>query len=149
MKIASVGANVLSCTDGSVSKPLVESTTYTYQVTAYKSTGESGASNSISATTNREPAPTNLTSYAFRRGYDDVLRLSWTDNSTDEDSYRIEGCTGTTCTNFIEIAKTTANGTIYTNYFEFASGQTFRYRVRSHSPGGYSAYSNIRTKTLP
>lgn len=149
VQIASVGANVLSYTDGSASKPLVESNAYTYQVTAYKSTGESGPSNSATATTNHEPAPTNLISFAFRRGFDDVVRLSWTDNSTDEDSYRIERCNGTTCTNFIEIAKTTANVTMYVDVFEFAWGQTFRYRVRSHSPGGYSGYSNIRTQTLP
>jgi predicted phage tail protein len=144
-----VGASVLTYTDGSASNPLVESTTYTYQVTAFNGGGESGPSNGVSVTTNREPAPTNLTSFAFRRGFDDIVRLSWTNNSSDDDSYHIERCAGVTCTNFSEIAQTGANAITYTDYFQFANGQTFRYRVRAHSPGGYSGYSNIRTQTLP
>jgi probable HAF family extracellular repeat protein len=148
-KIASVGASVLTYTDGSASNPRVESTTYTYQVTAYSSGGESGPSNAASATTRTEPAPTNLGSFAFRRGFGDIVRLHWTDNSSDEDSYHIERCSGATCTNFSEIAQTGANATTYTDFFQFQWGKTFRYRVRAHSPGGYSGYSNIRTQTLP
>jgi probable HAF family extracellular repeat protein len=148
-KIASAGPSVLAYTDGSASNPLVESTTYTYQITAFNGGGESGPSNAASATTNREPAPTNLTSFAFRRGYDDIVRLSWTNNSSDDDSYHIERCAGATCTNFSEIAQTAANAISHTDYFQFAQGLTFRYRVRAHSPGGYSGYSNIRTQTLP
>jgi len=148
-KIASLGASVLSYIDGSVSNPLLESTTYTYQVTAFNGGGQSAPSNAASATTHLEPAPTNLFSFAFRRGFDDIVRLSWTNNSTDDDSYHIERCAGATCTNFGQIAKTGANATTYIDPFQFAQHQTFRYRVRAHSPGGYSSYSNIRTQTLP
>ena len=148
-KIASVSASVLTCTDGSASNPLVEGTTYTYQVIALNGGGQSGPSNAASATTNREPVPTNLFSYAFRRGFDDIVRLYWTNNSTDDDGYHIERCAGATCTNFSEIAKTGANATTYLDPFQFAQHLTFRYRVRAHSPGGYSDYSNIRTQTLP
>jgi hypothetical protein len=147
-KIASVGASVYTYTDGSSTKPLTESTTYAYQVTAFNG-GESGPSNVASATTKTEPAPTNLTSSAFRRGVDDIVKLFWTNNSSDDDSYHIERCAGATCTNFSEIAQTGANAITYMDYFQFANGRTFRYRVRTHSPGGYSGYSNIRTQTLP
>jgi hypothetical protein len=78
-----------------------------------------------------------------------TFRLSWTNNSSDDDSYHIERCAGVTCTNFSQIGQTGANATTYTDYFQFAQHLTFRYRVRAHSPGGYSGYSNIRTQTLP
>jgi probable HAF family extracellular repeat protein len=148
-KIASVGASVFTYTDGSSTKPLTESTTYAYQVTAFNGGGESGPSNVASAATKTEPAPTNLASSAFRRGFYDIVRLGWTNNSSDDDSYHIERCAGATCTNFSERAQTGANAITYTDYFQFANGRTFRYRVRAHSPGGYSGYSNIRTQTLP
>ena len=99
-------------------------------------------------TTNIEPAPTNLTSFAFKRGFYDVVELSWTDHSTDADSYHIERCTGATCTNFSEIAVTGGSATKYIDSM-WALHLIFRYRVRAHGPNGYSGYSNIRTQTLP
>jgi probable HAF family extracellular repeat protein len=113
-----------------------------------KDGGELDAFNSASATTNIEPAPTNLTSFAFKRGLYDVVELSWTDHSTDTDSYHIERCTGSTCTNFSEIAVTIGSATRYINPM-WPVHLTFRYRVRAHGPSGYSAYSNIRTQTTP
>jgi probable HAF family extracellular repeat protein len=104
--------------------------------------------NTASAITNVEPAPTNLTSFAFKRGLYDVVELSWTDHSTDADSYHIERCTGSTCTNFGEIAVTGGSATRYIDPL-WTMHLTFRYRVRAHSPSGYSAYSNIKTQTTP
>jgi probable HAF family extracellular repeat protein len=148
-RIASVGASFFTDTDGSSANSLTESTIYTYQVTAINTGGESGPSNAASATTRTEPAPTNLGSFAFKRGFDDIVGLSWTNNSTDDNSYYVESCTGPTCENFRVIAQLAANATTYSAYFQFAQGRTVRYRARTHSPGGYSAYSNIRTLTLP
>jgi probable HAF family extracellular repeat protein len=107
------------------------------------------ALNAASAITNIEQAPTNLTSFAFKRGFDDIVRLAWTDHSTDSDNYYVESCSGTTCANFSQIAKLGANATTDTQYYQFKSGLTFRFRVRAHGPGGYSSYSNIVTRTLP
>jgi len=104
--------------------------------------------NTASAITNIEPAPTSLTSFAFKRGLYDVVELSWTDHSTDADSYHIERCTGSTCTNFNEIAVTGGSATRYIDSM-WPMHLTFRYRVRAHSPSEYSAYSNIRTQTTP
>ena len=148
-RIASVGASVLSYTNGSSTSPLTETTTYTYQVTAFNSNGESGPSNASSAPTKTEPPPTNLNSFAFSRGFDDIVDLRWTNNSTDDNSYYVESCTGSTCTNFSTIAQLGANATTDTQYFQFAPDVTLRYRVRAHSPGGYSGYSNIRNQALP
>ena len=106
--------------------------------------------NTASAITTMEPAPTNLTSFAFvRGGIDDVVRLSWTNNATDDDSYFVESCTGSTCTNFRVVAQLPANSTSDIQGFQFIHHITVRYRVRAHSPRGYSGYSNIRNQTLP
>ncbi len=95
--------------------------------------------------TSVEPAPTNLTSGVIRRGWHEAVVLGWKDNSTNEDSFHIERCTGSTCTNFAEIATTGPNTIRYFNAVTLGLHLTFRYRVRAHGPSGYSAYSNIRT----
>ena len=94
-----------------------------------------------------EPAPTNLSySIRIRSGFD-VITLRWTDNSSDEDSYHIERCTGSSCTNFSQIAVTAPNAVSYSDGFGSAH-LTVRYRVRAHGPHGYSGYSNILTVNL-
>lgn len=95
-----------------------------------------------------EPAPTNLSSYAFKRGLYDVVVLSWINHSNDADSNHMERCTGSTCTDFREIAVIGGNATRYVDSM-WPMHQTFRYRVRAHGPTGYSAYSNIRTQPTP
>ena len=90
--------------------------------------------------------PTNLNSGAFIRGFYEVVRLSWIDHSNDEDSYHVERCTGSACTNFSEIAALGANVITYLNS---PPRLTVRYRVRAHCSGGFSAYSNIKTQTVP
>ena len=95
-----------------------------------------------------EPAPTNLSSYSFKRGLYDVVVLSWINHSNDADSIHVERCTGSTCTNFREIAVTDGNATSYVDSM-WPMHLTFRYRVRAHGPTGYSAYSNIRTQATP
>ena len=114
-------------------------------------TAYGGAGESASATTKIEPAPTNLTSVGREAGgRGDLVRLNWTNHSTDADSIHIEACSGSTCTNFSEIAKIAANATTYTQGLHLLFlDLTFRYRVRAHSPGGYSGYSNISTMILP
>jgi probable HAF family extracellular repeat protein len=113
-----------------------------------KDGGELDAFNSASATTDIEPSPTSLTSFVFKRGIYDVVELSWTDHSTDADSYHIERCLGATCANFGEIALAGGSATRYIDSL-WPMRLTFRYRVRAHSPTGYSGYSNIRTQTTP
>ena len=94
-----------------------------------------------------EPAPSNLSSHVITRGVLEAVVLSWNDNSANEDSFRIERCTGLTCTNFVQIAVTGPNITRYFNGVPYNARLTLRYRIRAHGPNGYSAYSNIRTTT--
>lgn len=90
-------------------------------------------------------APSSLTASAASRTQ---INLSWTDNSTNESGFKIERCTGSTCTSFAQIATTGANATSYSNG-GLKRNTTYRYRVRAYNNGGDSAYSNIVTiKTL-
>jgi hypothetical protein len=150
-KIASVG-NVTTYTDGSTSTPLSENTFYSYAVTAISSGGESNPSNTVTALTQTEPAPSNLTASARQIGRGkkakDSVSLAWSNHSTDADSNHIERCAGTGCSNFAEIATAGATATSYTDS-NVAIKTTYSYRVRAHSPGGYSVYSNTVTLTTP
>jgi len=75
-----------------------------------------------------------------------VIRLAWTDNSTNEDGFRIERCPGSSCTNFTQIWQIDADVTTYQDASGI-SNRWYRYRVRAFNAQGNSAYSNIaRTK---
>ncbi len=68
------------------------------------------------------------------------LQLSWFDNSTNENGFKIERATGTIGT-FAQIGLTGANVTTY-NDSNLNAGTTYCYRVRSYNAGGDSPYSN-------
>jgi probable HAF family extracellular repeat protein len=107
-------------------------------------------SSPASVTTQIEPAPTNLTSVgieAYGRGH--LVKLFWTNHSTDADSIHVETCSGSTCTNFYEIAQLAPNAISNFHGFRVYQDLTFRFRVRAHGPRGYSAYSNVSTQILP
>src|SRR5262245_5270292 len=73
------------------------------------------------------------------------LTLSWSDNSTNEDGFRIERRTGTTGT-YAEIATIGANTASYTDA-NLANGTTYCYRVRAYNAAGMSGYSNAQSAT--
>ncbi|HEX5706850.1 MAG TPA: S8 family serine peptidase, partial [Pyrinomonadaceae bacterium] len=84
-------------------------------------------------------APSNLrvTATASRS-----ITIAWNDNSNNETGFKIERCTGATCTNFAQIGTVGANATGATNS-NLSRRTTYRYRVRSYNAVGNSAYSNI------
>ena len=137
-QIATVGANVTSYLD----KGLLASTSYTYQVRAYKAGGNSDPSNTVSATTLAAPAlpasPSNLTATAVSRSQ---INLLWADNSNNEGGFKIERCTGSTCANFVQIATVGPNIKAYSNT-GLRRGTAYRYRIRAYNAGGNSGYSN-------
>ncbi len=90
-------------------------------------------------------APSSLTATALSTNQ---IRLSWTDNATNEDGFRIERCKGSTCTNFALIATVGPNVTTYANS-GLSKNTTYRYRVRAYNASGTSAYSNIASATTP
>ena len=129
---------------------LTASTTYRYRVRANDAAGNlSGYSSVKNATTlvadtTPPTAPTGLTATATSSTQ---INLSWT-ASTDNvgvTGYRIERCTGGTCTTYAQIATSTT--TSYSNTGLTAS-TTYRYRVRANdAAGNLSAYSSVTSAT--
>ena len=88
-------------------------------------------------------APTTLAATAVGTSQ---INLSWTDNATTEDGFRIERCAGAGCTGFAEIATVGANVVSYQNTGLTAS-TSYSYRVRAFNAGGTSSYTNTATAT--
>jgi subtilisin family serine protease len=88
-------------------------------------------------------APANLIAAAASSSRID---LTWSDNSTDETGFEIEGCQGDLCSNFAKIAQVGPGVTAYANS-GLAAGTTYQYRVRAINNGGASAYSNVAAAT--
>ena len=74
------------------------------------------------------------------------INLSWTDNSSNEDGFHIERCSGSGCGGFVEIASVGANITTYQNTGLTAS-TNYSYRVRAYNGVGSSAYSTANSTT--
>ncbi len=144
VQIATVGADVTNFSNISGLSPNTE---YFYRVRAYDATGHSAFSNEASAVTlqSTPTAPGGLTANAVSNTR---INLAWTDNSNNDDGFKIEikgGPSGT----YTEIAAVGANVTSYSSTGLEASSQYF-YRVRAYNTVGHSAYSNeANVTTLP
>ncbi len=90
-------------------------------------------------------APGGLTASAVSSSRID---LAWTDNSNDEEGFRIERCTGSGCSNFSQLATVGIGVTSYSNT-GLTGGASYSYRVRAYNNGGNSAYSGAATATTP
>ncbi len=142
-QIATVGANVTNYADTG----LVPSTPYWYRVRAYNSVRDSDYSNLASVTIPPLPAaPSNLTAVTAN-----LINLSWTDNATNEDGFKIErapnnaGSPGA----WAQIATVAPNVTTYTDT-GLLPNTVYWYRVRAYNVSGDSDYSDpASAKTLP
>jgi hypothetical protein len=135
-QIATVGANGATYTDSGLSL----STTYSYRVRAFNSVGDSGYSNESSATTFL-PSPSILVASAASATQ---IKLSWTDNSSFEDGFKIERWNGG---GYSQINTVGRNGATYTDS-GLAPSTTYSYRVRAFSNMGVdSGYSNQSSAT--
>ena len=137
-------ANAVTATnyvDGTVTNGVA----YTYVVTAVNTGGESGSSNTASVTPVLPPpaAPSNLTAISVTRTQ---INLSWADNSTNEDGFRIERSTDNVT--FTQIAQLGANVKNYAST-GLTRNKVYYHRVRAFNTTGSSPPSNtITTKTL-
>ncbi len=134
-----VAANVTTYTNTS----LTAGTTYQYRVRAYEGSVNGTFSSVVSATTFPPPAaPTNLLA---ERVNATTVRLTWTDNATNETGFRVERSTnGTT---WLQVAYLGANAVTWTN-FSLTTGTTYHYRVRAYEGTSvYSPYTNTVTIT--
>lgn len=137
-QVTQTGANATTYNDTGLSA----STTYSYRVRAFNAGGDSGYSNTASATTqaSAQPpaAPSGLTATAVSTSQ---INLAWTDNAGNETGFRIERCQGQGCTSFTQIAQVGANVRSFSNT-GLSRNTRYRYRVRAYNAAGNSAYSN-------
>jgi titin len=133
--IATVGEGVRSFADTT----LVQKTTYFFRIRAFNDGGQSSYSLEASATTLPNPpnAPSNLTATVAGSSQ---INLNWSDNSGDEDGFRIESKSGDTGV-YTEVAVVSANVTSFSHH-ELAEDVTYFYRVRAFNLGGNSPASN-------
>lgn len=145
-EIGTVAANITNYSAGSLSA----ATQYFFRVRSYNAAGNSAFSNTANATTQPAPpplpnAPSGLSAFAVSAAQ---INLSWTDNASNETGFKIERCTGATCTNYAQIATVGANVTAFSNT-GLTKNTTYRYRIRAYNTAGNSAFSNITSeKTL-
>jgi fibronectin type 3 domain-containing protein len=92
------------------------------------------------------PAPAAPTDLVATPVSSSEIDLTWTDNSNNEDGFKIERCQGVDCTNFAQIAQTGPNVATY-NDTGLSCNTSYTYRVRAFNAGGNSAYSNPASAT--
>ncbi|HJX93205.1 MAG TPA: fibronectin type III domain-containing protein, partial [Pyrinomonadaceae bacterium] len=83
-------------------------------------------------------APASLTATATSTSQ---VNLAWTDNSSNEDGFKIERCSGANCTNFTQVATVGVNVWTYSNT-GLTKNTFYTYRVRAYNSLGNSGYSN-------
>ena len=137
-QVAVVLANSTTWTNNN----LAADTTYHYRVRASTGAVYSDYSNVATATTDSPPAaPSDLVAETASPS---SIDLTWTDNSDDEQYFRIERSTDGV--SFTQVAVVLANRTSYTNS-NLASDTTYHYRVRVSAGAVYSDYSNVAEAT--
>ncbi|MBN1673997.1 MAG: fibronectin type III domain-containing protein, partial [Kiritimatiellae bacterium] len=139
-RIATPAANATSYTDSG----LASTTQYYYQVKATNGAGDSPYSNTASATTG-ETAPAAPSSLAAAAQSATSIRLTWTDNSSNETGFKIDR-RKSGATTWERIATPAANATSYTDSGLTGSTQYY-YQVKATSSAGDSPYSNVAAAT--
>jgi len=130
------GFTLTNYTDASV----ISGTAYYYVVTAVNVSGESGPSNEASATPLPPPPPTAPSGLSATATSTSQINLAWSDNSTDETTFKVERSLDGIA--FSQIAVVAANATTYSDTGLPASTTRY-YRVRASNANGDSSYSNI------
>jgi hypothetical protein len=138
-QIDTVGANVTAYSDTTAA----ELTTYWYRVKAYNSVGDSAPSNVASDTTPQcqlPQAPSNLKAKLKGKKVD----LTWTDNSNNEDGFKIYR--GLSPSTLSLIATVGPNVTIYTDT-ALARKTTYYYKVCAYNAYGENCSGTISVTT--
>jgi PKD repeat protein len=74
------------------------------------------------------------------------IEVTWTDNSGDEDGFRIERCVGDGCAEFVHHTEVGRDVTGYSDAGLVAE-TTYRYRVAAFNTGGQSGWSGVAEAT--
>ncbi|NLX90404.1 MAG: hypothetical protein GXZ07_02240 [Firmicutes bacterium] len=133
VQIDAVKANSTAYLDTDVTAGVL----YTYRVRAYNDAGDSGYSAEASSALESAPAaPSNLTAVPVSKYQ---IKLTWTDNASNEEGFKIER--RTEGGKYVQIAEVEHNTTTYTDSW-LSPNKTYYYRVRAYNSRGHSEYSN-------
>lgn len=122
-------------------------TTFRYRVRAFNGAGASGYSNTASASTPTGGGPTEPPSNLRAAGSSSSsISLSWSDDSDNEDGFKLERCEGAGCTGFVEIARPGPNAISFSD-IGLSPQTTYTYRIRAYVGGTDTAYSNTAQAT--
>jgi zinc-dependent metalloproteinase lipoprotein len=138
-QIGTVGANIVTYTDNTTDG----ASKYYYRVRSYLTSNNSNYSNEATVTTPQEPitAPTALAATATT---DAKIKLDWTDNSNNEQGFKIERSTSET--SGFAVVGTSVAATFTDNAIDL--GTTYYYRVRAYKNLSFSAYSNVSNNNI-
>ncbi|MBN1669829.1 MAG: fibronectin type III domain-containing protein [Kiritimatiellae bacterium] len=139
-RIATPGANATSYTDSG----LAAATLYYYIVKATNAAGDSPYSNTAAATTG-ESVPAAPSGVAAVAQSATSIRVTWTDNSSNETGFKIDRRQSGTQT-WVRIATPGANATSYTDS-GLAAATQFYYKVIASNAAGDSPESNVAAAT--
>lgn len=137
---ASVGPNIIT----HEYTGLAAAASYSFRVRAYRGGSSSAYSNTV--TVALPPAPTGPTALVASAVSASQIHIAWTDNSSNEDSFAIQSCTGPGCTTFSALATVSANVTAYEST-GLTAVTSYSFRVVAYNTGGPSTSSNIATTT--
>ncbi len=135
-RITEVGPNTTSYVDTGLN----ENTSYTYRVASYNEAGESSMSSGLELETPLE-IPSSPGSLRTETLSPSSIKLTWNDNSNNEQGFRIYR-------NGSRIATVGANITTYTDT-GVEEGRSYSYRVASFNESGESSLSGSRSLTTP
>jgi len=125
---------------------LSPSTSYWYRARAYKGTVFSFYTEEVSATTLDPPAtpPAAPSSLEVIETTGTYVKLSWQDNSTDEEGFVVERCQGAGCDFSSKVTFVIAQSNV-TQYTDTTISEltTYRYRVYAYNNQGNSSPSNV------
>jgi len=115
---------------------------YIFRVKAFSGNNYSDYSNEFYINIKQAITPTNLNANAVGS----IITLSWDDNCTFEEGYKIERKENGG--SYYEIAEAVENDTTFIDDEGLTYGTTYFYRVHAYIESNYSNYSNEATATL-
>ena len=139
-QIAALDSNVTAFSDSG----LTYSTSYDYRISAYHLYGQSAWSDTATGvTTDPPPPPPAPTALAGTADGMNQVNLTWTDNSTTENGFKLERKLSADSA-FAQIAVIAANATAFSDS-GLTHSTSYDYRLRAYHDFGHSIYSDTAT----
>lgn len=119
--------------------------TYCYRIQTFENNGDESRWIEKAASTATPPSASPVTGTTLSTTR---IRLNWVDAVTGEDGFRIERCSGTSCSNFSTLTTVSA-GVVTYNDDSVCQGTVYSYRVVAYKTGewtsAYATLANIST----